>query len=237
MSDKKTLKPATKKVKDDVLKDNLNEIELEDLQVEEIDYDDLEDDCEIIETEIILPNKDIKEDEKEDEKILSTPEKTKKDMLKKLSSEVDKHLEETTKGFEEVINEANNTRNEIENLIKETQQAQADDLPQFENEEEARLFIKNFKKFLQSKKFDEECEKYSKLHKVEKKRVAETFSQRALANIGNALNIAIEVTYDATMFLINLLSNILKAACGIICSIANRLVGFLTLGYTVTSNC
>lgn len=202
MSDKKVLKPTTKKREDDILNDNLDEIIVDEIQTEEIDVNDL-----------------YGEEYDTDEDIVEEP--------------IEKAKVKNTKNKKQV--------DELEKLIKDTQEMEDDEHEErmrknFSDEKSAKEYLKGFRSFIKSKEFDKKCEELSILHKVDKKRVAETFSQKVLAYIGKALDIAIDVTYNATMFLVNFLSNIIKAACGVICTIANRIANFLTLGYSVISD-
>lgn len=102
----------------------------------------------------------------------------------------------------------------------------------FADEKEAKSFISDCKDYLDSSEFDKKCSKLSKLYKVEKKKIAETFCQKVLATIGDTLGMVITVTYNACKFLVKLLSKLLNAGCGIIFSIAIKLTSFFTLGYT-----
>lgn len=101
------------------------------------------------------------------------------------------------------------------------------------DDKKAKSFLASCKDYLSSKEFDNKCSDLSRLHKVSKTKIAETFCQKVLATIGDTLGIVISVTYNACKFLIKLLAKILSAGCGFICSVAYKISSFFTLGYTL----
>lgn len=222
---KKKLNPKTNKLSsnksnnDDALRDNLNEINVEEIDYNELNQEDMPDIDKIrLTQEVDLDNTNKNNEEEKSQKQIND-----KSDLKSIA----KLKKESTKEQEM-----------FKDIIKDVQNMEGENVKDYFNDrlsgENSKKFLNNLNKYLKSSAFEQKCEKLSNLHKVEKNKIAETFSQKAIATIADCMGVAVEVTYCATMFLINMITSVLKAAVGIICSIANRLLGFLSLGYTRT---
>lgn len=214
------------KAKDDALRDDLQSIE-----IVETNYDDLEDVIPDYDDMKIISEDEMEENINKDNGYVANKKGIKATKIKKKESEKNTEEDEYDEEDEEEVN-----KKIFSEMIKEVQNMEEDDdKGYFEKRlegKDSKKFIKNLKKFLQSDRFEKKCNELSKLHKIDRNRVADTFSQKAIATIADCMDTAIEVTYCATMFLVNMLSGVLRAAIGLICSIANKLVGFLSLGYT-----
>lgn len=248
---KKTLKPSTikKSGSSDALKDNLEDYS--------IDHDDIEDMEDIEDFEVVEYISEFNNCEDEDEE-----EETEEEDQEEVEEEIEEHEEEViVKKTNKKAITKNNTKSQDVNkemlnsttgecrkdvdkemfssLIGEVQKMDSNSKEEgfFERrlqEKDSKKFLDNVRKFLNSDKFEKKCEELSVLHKVDKNKIAESFSQKIIATIADCMGTVVEVTYCATTFLINMLSCVLKAAVGLVCSIANRILGFLSLGYTRT---
>lgn len=231
---------VTKKTSNDALKDNLDDYVDEDVNedigeiVKDIvnDYVDEEDlEQEYVDTDVeIEAHEQYVEDNDVEEDIVE---------LKKNIKKQTPARNNTMNTNKKEMNSEDKTEKEIfRSLIGEVQKMDKDNQEgYFEKrlkEKDSKTFLNNVRKFLKSDQFEEKCEELSVLHKVDKNKIAESFSQKVIATIADCMGTAIEITYCATTFLINMISCVLKAAIGVICSVANRILGFLSLGYTRT---
>lgn len=132
-------------------------------------------------------------------------------------------------------NYINDFAKEIEEMAKEHEEnkpnTDKDDKGIDKDKDKVDKAINRLNKILDYLKEDEEDKCYTRFGKknIEKKKEAkDNVAKKALRKIGEVLNVTITITYDATKFLINLLTKILHSAVEIICNVAFSISGYFT---------
>lgn len=97
-------------------------------------------------------------------------------------------------------------------------------------EDKAKTFISKVIDYFKDEEEDKEkCyTKFGKKNQEMKKETKDNLAKKVLRKIGEVLNISITITYDASKFLISLLTKILHSAVEIICNVAYSISGYFT---------
>lgn len=103
----------------------------------------------------------------------------------------------------------------------------------FTNEHEAKNFIKQAMTYVKSESFSNKCDELAEKHNVSKKKIAKTFFQKVLGQIGDKSTLAFDTFETGVMIFINIVGFIIKKGIDIICTLARILFKALTFNYTV----
>lgn len=106
---------------------------------------------------------------------------------------------------------------------------------EFTDEHEAKNFIKQAMTYVKSESFSNKCDELAEKYKISKKKVAKTFFQKVLGQIGDKSKLAFDTFETGVMMFVNIISFILKKAIDIVFTLARLLFKAFTFNYTCSS--
>ena len=134
---------------------------------------------------------------------------------------------------------AGSSNQTIADVAKDTMEAVAQAMEQFEGNdvseeqvEESKGFLRRFTSYIQSAGFKDSIMETSKKYNLPPKKVAEGFFQSCLGTIGDVLGIGISAVGNAGHTVVDVLSAILHGAVNVVVFVAQGLARFVTLNKT-----